>query len=98
MVTMLEEYDTEEQHSVVHFLGAKGLSTEDIHKEMFLVYGGQCLLHKAIHNWIKKFSSWTFRSHRLLNVFAEWAETTVKNFCAAGFDTLVKRWEKGINV
>jgi hypothetical protein len=26
------------------------------------------------------------------------AETTVKNFYAAGFDALVKRWEKCINV
>jgi hypothetical protein len=26
------------------------------------------------------------------------AETTVKNFYAAGFDALVKRWDKCINV
>jgi hypothetical protein len=23
---------------------------------MFPVYGGKCLLHKAAHNWVKKFS------------------------------------------
>jgi hypothetical protein len=35
----------------VHFLWAK-----DIHREMFPVYGGKCLLHKAVHNGAEKFS------------------------------------------
>jgi hypothetical protein len=33
-----------------------------------------------------------------LNGSVEVAETTVKNFYAAGFDALVKRWDKCINV
>jgi hypothetical protein len=41
MVIMLEEYTTEEQRSV-------GKMTVD--KEMFPVYGGKCLLPKAVHN------------------------------------------------
>jgi hypothetical protein len=32
MATVLEEYTTEEQRSVVHFLWAKGLNAKDIHK------------------------------------------------------------------
>jgi hypothetical protein len=56
MATVLEEYTTEEQRSVVHFLWAKGPSVKDIHKEMFPVYGGKCLLFKPVHNWVKKFS------------------------------------------
>jgi hypothetical protein len=24
--------------------------------QMFSVYGGKCLLHKAVHNWVEKFS------------------------------------------
>jgi hypothetical protein len=43
MATVLEKYTTEEQHSVVRSLWAKGLNTEDIHKEMCAVYGGKCL-------------------------------------------------------
>jgi hypothetical protein len=39
MATMLEEYYTEEQRSVVRFLWTKGFSAKDIHKEMFRVYG-----------------------------------------------------------
>jgi transposase-like protein len=56
MVTMPEEYTTENQRSVVHFLWAKGLNAKDINKEMFPAYGGKCLSHKGIHNWVKKFS------------------------------------------
>jgi hypothetical protein len=33
-----------------------------------------------------------------LKVGAEVAETTVKRLCAAGFDALVKQWDKCINV
>jgi hypothetical protein len=39
MATVLEEYPTEEQSSVVRFLWAK-----DIHKEMFPVYGQKCFV------------------------------------------------------
>jgi hypothetical protein len=46
----------EEQCSVVHFLGSKGLDAKNIHKEMFPVYNGKCVLHKVVHNWVKKFS------------------------------------------
>jgi transposase-like protein len=40
----------------VFILWAKGLDAKDIHKEMFPVHGGMCLSHKAVHNWVKKFS------------------------------------------
>jgi hypothetical protein len=52
---MLDEYTTEEQSSVMRFLWAKGLNAKDIRRDMFPVYGGKCLSHKA-HNWVKKFS------------------------------------------
>jgi hypothetical protein len=55
MVTVLEKCSTEEQRSVVRFLWAKGLNAKDIHNEMFPVYGGKCLLRKAVHNWVEKF-------------------------------------------
>jgi hypothetical protein len=56
MATVLEGCTTEKQHSVVHFLWAKGHNAKGIHKEMFPVYGGNCLSCKAVHNWVKKFS------------------------------------------
>jgi hypothetical protein len=48
MAAVLEEYTTEEQRSVVLFLWAKGVNAKDIHREMFLVYSGKCLSHKAV--------------------------------------------------
>jgi hypothetical protein len=34
----------------------KSLNAKYIHKEMFPVYGGKCLLGRVVHNWVKKFS------------------------------------------
>jgi hypothetical protein len=53
--TVLEEYNTEEQRSVVPLLWAEGLNAMDMHKEMFPVYGGKCL-YKAVNNWVEDFS------------------------------------------
>jgi hypothetical protein len=50
--------------SVVRFLWIKRLSAKDIHKEMFPVYGGKCLSHKAVHNWMAKVSLMTERLKR----------------------------------
>jgi hypothetical protein len=48
---------TEGQHSVESFyLWAEGLSSKDIHKEMFSVYSGKSLWRKAVQNWSEKFS------------------------------------------
>jgi hypothetical protein len=43
MLTVLEEYTTEEQRSVVRILRAKWLNAKDIHKGIFPVYRGKCL-------------------------------------------------------
>jgi hypothetical protein len=69
MTTVLEQYTTEEQRSVVRILRTKGLNAKDIHKKMFPVYGGKCLSRKAVHNWVKR-----------LKRRCEVAETTVKRF------------------
>jgi hypothetical protein len=50
MATVLEECSTEEQRSFVRILWVKGLNAEDIHKEMFPVYGRKFLSRKAVHN------------------------------------------------
>jgi hypothetical protein len=43
MATVLGDFTTEEQSSLVRFFWAKGLDPKDIHKEMFPVYGGKCV-------------------------------------------------------
>jgi hypothetical protein len=62
-----------------------------MHKEMFPVYGGKCLSSKAVHNWVEKFSEGRSKVTDEARPGEEVAET-------AGFDSLVKRWEKCINI
>jgi hypothetical protein len=40
---------------MLFFLWAKALVAKDIYKEMVPVYGGKCLLCKAVHNWVETF-------------------------------------------
>jgi hypothetical protein len=76
-------------------LWAKELNAKDIHEDIFSVHCGKCLSRKAVHNWLTKVSLMTKRLRRS----AEVVEITVtKDFYAAGFDALVKRWDKCINV
>jgi hypothetical protein len=56
MATVLEECITEEQHSVVRFLWAKGPIAKDIHKEIFPLDCEKCLSLKAVHNWVENVS------------------------------------------
>jgi hypothetical protein len=50
MLTMLEEYTTEEQGFFMLLLCAKGPNAKDIHKEMYPAYCGKCLWGEAVHN------------------------------------------------
>jgi hypothetical protein len=98
MATVIEEYHTEEQRSVVRFLWAKGLNTKDRHKEMFPAYGGKCLSRKAGHNWVEKFSQGRSKVADDETELRKWLRQQSKDFFDAGFDALVKRWGKCINV
>jgi hypothetical protein len=90
MATVLEKYTTEEQRSIVCFLWAKGLNSNDIYKEMCPVYGGKCLSRKSVHNYVDRFS----QGHSKVAVDARpgavVAETTVKRFLCCGFRRTVK--------
>jgi hypothetical protein len=81
MATVLEEYTTEDQRSVVSFLWVKEFNAKDIHKEIFPVYCRKCLSRKGVHNWAAKVSLVT----RRLTRDAEVAETTVKKPLFFGF-------------
>jgi hypothetical protein len=65
---------------------------------MIPVYDGKCLSRKAVHNWAKIFSQGCSKVADEVRPGAEMIETTIKNFCAASFEALVKRWDKCINV
>jgi hypothetical protein len=69
----------------VRFLWTKGLNTKDIHKEVFPVYCGKCLSHKAVHSWVQKFSEKRSEVADDARRIAEVAETTVKRLLCCGF-------------
>jgi hypothetical protein len=46
------------------FLWAIELNAKDINKEMFPVYGWECLSRKAVHNWVTNVSMMTKRLKR----------------------------------
>jgi hypothetical protein len=75
----------------------KRLNAEDIHKEILPVYCGKCFSLKAVHNWAETFSQVRSKFSGDARSGAEVAETTVKRLHAAGFDALVKRWDKCIS-
>jgi hypothetical protein len=92
MATVPEEYNTEEQRSVVRFfLWAKGLNAQDIHKEMFPVYGGKCLSRQAVHNWVQKRDKCFADDEEVETEELKWLRQQSGDFYAAGFDALVKR-------
>jgi hypothetical protein len=69
----------------VFFFWAKGLGAKDIHTEMFPVYGEKCLSHKAVHNWLEKFSQGCSAVAGDDLSYAEVAETTVKRLLCCRF-------------
>jgi hypothetical protein len=74
MATMIEACTTEEQRSVVRFLGLKD-SMQRVFIEMFPVYSGKCMSRKAVHSWIGNVSLMTKWLKRRCG---EVAETMVK--------------------
>jgi hypothetical protein len=77
------------------FLWAKGLNAKDIHIEIVPVHGGKCLSRKAVHNWVANVSLMTKRLKRRCE--SGWGNSW-EDFYSAGFDALVKRWDKCMNV
>jgi hypothetical protein len=70
---------------------------KDINKEMFPVYGGNVFSRKAIHNWLRNFLKDVRKSQMMPEQIRKWLRQQSKDFYAAGFDALVKRWDSCIN-
>jgi hypothetical protein len=98
MTILLKEYTTDKQRSGVRFLWAKGLNAKDFHKEMFPVYIWKCFSCKTVHNWVEKFSEGRSKVAYDARQVRKWLRQQSKDFYVAGFDALVKRWGKCINV
>jgi hypothetical protein len=101
VVTVLEERVTEEHHSVVHFYGQKDSVQRIFIKKCFL------FIIRSVCQ-VKVFTSGPRLCHlggkRLADDIEvemkvqKWLRQQPNVFYAAGFDVLVKQWEKCINV
>ena len=105
MAAPLNTCTTTEQRGVVRFLWAKNMEAKDIHKEMLPMYGEHYLSRQAIHNWVQKFSEGhtsiedEHRAGRPVEIATqETFRQQPKEFYAAGFQGLVKRWDKCLNL
>jgi hypothetical protein len=65
---------------------------------MFLVYSGKCLSRKAVHKWVEKRGKHYADDEEIETELRKWLRQKSKDFYAAGFDGLVKRWDKCISV
>jgi transposase-like protein len=67
-----------------------------IHKEMQPTCGEHCLSRQTIHNWVQKFSEGrtSIEDKRRVGRPVEIATPAGQEFYAAGFQGLLKRWDK----
>jgi hypothetical protein len=77
-------------------LWAEGLIAEDIHKEMCPIYGGKFLSPRTVHTWVEKRDR-RFSDKEVETEVRKWLRQQSKYFCAVGFDTLIKQWDKCIS-
>jgi hypothetical protein len=63
-------------------------------KEMFLVYCGKCPSRKAVHNGVKKSGKRFADDEEVERKARKWLRQQSKYLYAAGFDELLKRWDK----
>jgi hypothetical protein len=92
MATVHEDCTTEEQRVVVLFCMQK-LNAKNIHKEIFPVYDGKCRVKRfttVLRNSLKDIR----KSHTMPDQVQKWLRQQSKVFYAAGFDALVKPWDK----
>jgi hypothetical protein len=88
MTTVLEDYITEVQSSVMRFLRAKGHNAKNFCKEIYPVYSGKCFSRKAIHNWVETFSQGRSKVADDARPGAEVAETTFKRLTRCAGKTM----------
>ena len=83
----------------MRFLWAKNMEAKDIHKEILPMYGEHSLSRQAVlHNWVQKFSEGRTSIEDEHRVGRITFRQQPKEFFAADFQGLVKRWDKCLNL
>jgi hypothetical protein len=65
---------------------------------MFSVYDAKCLSLKAVHSWVEKRSKTFADNEEVETEVRKRLRQQSKDFYPAGFDAVVERWDKCINV
>jgi hypothetical protein len=79
-------------------LWAKEIDAKDIHKKCFLFTEGSVCRVKRFTTRSKNSLKDVGKSQMMPDEVRTWLRQQTKDFCAAGFDALVKRWDKCIRV
>jgi hypothetical protein len=82
----------------MRLLWAKGLNAKDIHEKYFLFTVGSVCCVKRFTTGSRNFLKYIRKSQTIPDQLRKWLGQQSKYFYAAGFDALVKRWDKCINV
>jgi hypothetical protein len=98
MATVLEVYTTEEQRSVVRFYGQKDSIQMIFIKKCFLfIVWSVCRIKRLTIG--SRISLKDVRKSQMMPAqVRKWLRQQSEDFYAAGFDALLKRWDKCINV
>jgi hypothetical protein len=95
MATVLEECITEEQSSVVRFSCWQNDPMQKIFiKKYFMFRVGNFYRVKRFSLGVKRFAD----DEEVEKEVRKWLRQQSKDFYAAGFDALIKRWDKCVNV
>jgi hypothetical protein len=65
-------------------------------KIFFSVYDGKCLSRKAVHNWVEQRDKYFADDDEIKTEVKKWLRQQSRDFYAAGFNALVKQWNKCI--
>jgi len=79
------------------FFVGKNMEAKDIHKEMLPMYVEHCLSRQAVHNWVQKFSEGR-TSIEDEYLAGRPVEIATPETLYGGFQGLVKRWDKCLNL
>jgi hypothetical protein len=94
---MLEECNTKERRSVVRFCGQKDSIQRAFIKKCFLFRVGSVCCIKQFTAGLRNYPE-DVRNSQMMKRGCGIGSDKSKDFYAAGFNALVKRWDKCINV
>jgi hypothetical protein len=97
MATVIEEYTTEEQRCCALFGQKDSMQRIFINQFFLFTVGSVCCLKWFLagsRNSLKAVR----KSKMMPDQLQKWLRQQGKDFCVAGFDAVVKRWDKCINV